>query len=278
MSEPLGPRHPDVRRLRDLLRHREAREATSRFVLEGPRLLAAALDRGTPDIECFVDAEGERRCAGVLARGRSSGMRVRTLGAGVADRIGDTVTSQGVLTTAPFRRRGSELLADLGADALVVVCVSVSDPGNAGTMVRSAEAAGAHAVVLGAGSVDAYNPKAVRASAGAVLGVPVAEGVNAVEILEALGERGVRRVGAVAVAGEPYESVDLTGPIALVLGHEVRGLGGGLPLDSLVTIPMAGTAESLNVAMAGTVLLFEAARARRAAVARGAAGEVGGAP
>lgn len=273
MSEPLGPRHPDVRRLRDLLRDRTARDATGLFVLEGPRLLSEALDRSTPGIECFVGPEGERRFGEVLERARASGVRVRTLRAGVADRVGDAVTSQGVLTAAPLRRRGNDVIDDLPGDALVVVCVSVSDPGNAGTLLRSADAAGAHGVVLGEGSVDAYNPKTVRASAGAVLGVPVAEGVNAVEILEALGERGVQRVGAVAVSGEPYDSVDLTGPLALVLGHEARGLGNGLPLDTLVTIPMSGGAESLNVAMAGTVLLFEAARSRRASrTARDGAG------
>jgi len=265
VSEPLGPRHPDVRVLRDLLRDREARDAAGRFVLEGSRLLAAALDRGTRGIECFVDPQGARRASGVLERARSSGVRLRRLGAGVADRVGDTVRSQGLLTTAPLHRRGREVIDDLPADALVVVCVSVSDPGNAGTLVRSADAAGADAIVLGAGSVDAYNPKAVRASAGAILGVPVVEGVDAVEILDALGGQGVRRVGAAAGSGDPYKSVDLSGPIALVLGHEVRGLREGLPLDALVTIPMEGSAESLNVAMAGTVLLFEAGGSRRAA-------------
>ncbi len=278
MNEPLGPRHPEVRRLRDLLRDGGARDSAHRFVLEGPRLLDAALDRGTPDLECFADEKGERRCADALARARSCGVRVRSLGEGVADRVSDTMTSQGVFTTVPLRRRGSEGLGDLPHDALAVVCVSVADPGNTGTLVRSAEAAGAHAIVFGAGSVDAYNPKAVRASAGAVLGMPVIEGVSAVEILEALGERGVRRVGAVADGGMPYDEVGLTGPTAIVLGHEVRGLGADLPVDALVTIPMAKHAESLNLAMAGTVLLFEAARARRPPRAEPATGSTGDLP
>ena len=262
--EPLGPRHPAVRGLRALLRDRSARDAAQRFVLEGPRQLDAAIDRGIDGLECFVGPEGEKRCGAVLARARSAGVPVRALGEGVTDRIGDTVTSQGLLTSAPLRRRGIEAIGALRAPALVAVCVEISDPGNAGTLIRSAEAAGAHAVVLGAGSVDAYNPKVVRASAGAVLGVPVAEGVNAVEILETLGARGVQRLGAVAASGERPEVFDLTGPTAFVLGHEVRGLEAGLPLDAAVTIPMAGPTESLNLAMAATVLLFEAARRRRA--------------
>lgn len=262
--EPLGPRHPAVRGLRALLRERPARDAAGRFVLEGPRLLEAAIDRRVDGLECFAGPEGEERCAAALVRARSAGVPVRALGAGLADRIGDTVTSQGLFTTAPMMRRGVEAIGALPGSALVAVCVEISDPGNAGTLIRSAEAAGAHAVVLGAGSVDAYNPKVVRASAGAVLGVPVAEGVSAVEILESLGARGVQRLGAVAASGEPPEVFDLTGPTAFVLGHEVRGLEGGLPLDGRVTIPMAGPTESLNLAMAGTVLLFEAARRRRA--------------
>ena len=266
--ELLGPRNPAVRALRDLLRDRSARDAAGRFVLEGPRLLDAALDREVDGLEVFADPEGETRCPSVLARARAAGVPVRGLGPGVAARIGDTVTSQGVLATAPLRRRGAELVDALPEAALVVVCVVVSDPGNAGTLLRSAEAMGADAIFLGAGSVDAYNPKTVRASAGAVFGVPVAEGVNAVEILDTLGARGVRRVGAVAASGEPPERVDLAGPTALVLGHEARGLG-EVPLDGLVTVPMAGRAESLNLAMAGTVLLHEAARARRARPAEG---------
>ncbi len=263
MSEPLGPRHPDVRRLRDLLRRRDVRADARRFVLEGPRLLEAALDRNATDLECFVDPRAEDRWSDLLGRARACGVLTRMLADGVAERIGDTRTSQGVIATAPLVRRGSEVLSDLPRDALTVVCVTVSDPGNAGTLVRSAEAAGIDAVLFGDGSVDAYNPKAVRASAGAVLGVPIGEGVEAVEILEALGERGVRRIGAVAAGGEPYDAVDLSGPSAFVLGHEARGLGGDLPLDALVTIPMAGHAESLNLAIAGSVLIFEAARARR---------------
>ncbi|MCZ7536320.1 MAG: RNA methyltransferase [Acidimicrobiia bacterium] len=268
MSELLGPRHPDVRALRDILRDRGARDEARRFALEGPRLLAAALDRDTDDLVCFFDPRAEDRWPDLLARARARGARMRGLADGVAGRVGDTVTSQGVITTAPLVRRGGEVIAELAPDSLMVVCVAVSDPGNAGTLVRSAEAAGFDAVLFGEGSVDAYNPKTVRASAGAVLGVPIAEGVNAVEILEALGERGVRRIGTVATGGDPYDSIDLRGPAAVVLGHEARGLGAGMPLDALVTIPMSGRAESLNLATAAGVLFFEAARARRTREAR----------
>ena len=154
-------------------------------------------------------------------------------------------------------------LDEISAPSLVLVAPHIADPGNAGTLIRSAAAAGAETIVLGPGSVDAYNPKTVRASAGACFAVQIVEGVPAVQALEALGNAGVRRVGALAAGGVAPEAVDLTGPTAIVLGHEVHGLAADLPLDERITIPMLG-AESLNVGMAGTLLLFEAARQRRA--------------
>lgn len=267
MSEPLGPRHAAVRELRRLLRDRAERERSGRFVLEGPLLLDAALDRGIEVDAVYAGPECDS--VEVLGRARAAGITVHHLAAGVAERVGSTVTPQAVFATAPLRRGGAEALDALPECPLVVVAALVADPGNAGTLARSAEAADADAVVFGAGSVDAYNPKVVRASAGAILGVPIVEGVSAVQILETLGERGLRRLGAVASGGAALDTVDLTGPVALVVGHEARGLAPELPLDGHVTIPMAGRAESLNVAMAATVLVFDAARQRRAQGAGG---------
>ena len=127
---------------------------------------------------------------------------------------------------------------------------------------RVAAAAGAQVIVLGKGSVDAYNPKVVRASAGACFAVRIVEGEPAMEILEALGAQGVSCLGATAAGGSAPETFDLRAPTAFVLGHETQGIDPDLPLDGAVTIPMAA-GESLNVAMAGTALLFEAARQRR---------------
>jgi TrmH family RNA methyltransferase len=179
----------------------------------------------------------------------------------VLERVGSTVTPQPVLAVA----RKPEVSADwLARDGLVIVGVELSDPGNVGTLLRSAEASGAAGIVLSRGSVDAYNPKVVRASAGAIFGVPVMEEWSAVEALDALGELGRQRLGAVAGTGTRYFDVDFRRPTAVALGNEAHGLGADLAahLDGHVTIPMAASAESLNVAMAGTVLCFESARQR----------------
>lgn len=254
---PLGASNPEVRELRRLLRSRRARDESARFVIEGPRILQAALDYDV-ELEAVYTASGDAD-GELITRCAERGVVVRVLAPGVAERLGDTVTPQGVFARAVLRRAARSALDGAG---FVLVADQISDPGNAGTIVRSAAAAGVDGISLGAGSVDAYNPKVVRASAGALFAVPVVEGTPAAQTLERLGSAGVRRIGAVARGGTPVDQVDLTGPIALVVGHEVRGLG-PLPLDELATIPMAVGAESLNVAMAATVACFEAQRQRR---------------
>jgi TrmH family RNA methyltransferase len=258
---PLGIHNARVRRARALLRDRNARDADGVFVCEGPRLVGAALDHRAELLECFVGIDASPLARAVAERVAGSGIPVHELAEGVAARVGDTVHSQGIVALAP---RPRPALADLAGADLLLVATTLGDPGNAGTLVRSAAAAGAGGVVLGSGSVDAYNPKAVRASAGACFAVRIVEGVPAVEIVEVLGAAGVRCIGATATGGLPPEALDLRAPVAFVLGHEAHGIDAAVALDTTVTIPMAA-GESLNVAMAGTALLLEAARQRRAA-------------
>ncbi len=146
---------------------------------------------------------------------------------------------------------------DLSTASFVVVLDRLADPGNAGTVLRSAEAAGVDAVVLTAGSVDRYNPKTVRASAGALFHVP-----SLVADLDEVRQAGLRLVGTSSHRGTPHTRYDWHGRIALVIGNEAHGLADDAPVDDWVTIDHRGRAESLNAAMAATVLVFEAARQR----------------
>jgi TrmH family RNA methyltransferase len=139
----------------------------------------------------------------------------------------------------------------------VVVGDRLADPGNVGTIVRSAEAAGAQLVWLTDGSADPFGPKAVRASAGSLFRVAVRTGA-----LDGF-PSSVRRFATSSHAGLVYTDADLTQPLALVLGNEAHGLGSDVEVDEWLTIPHVGSAESLNVAMAATVLAFEVARQRR---------------
>jgi TrmH family RNA methyltransferase len=203
------------------------------------------------------DAPGD-----VPALAEATGARIHTLAPGVLERVADTVTPQPVMAIVPYV---DVPLDNLRESSFLVVCVDVRDPGNAGTVLRSAEAAGADGVVCCGGSVDVYNPKTVRASAGTLFHVPVVAGGDAVEVLEQIGNWGIRRLGAAARTGTDYVALDLTPPVAFVLGNEANGLPEAVApmLDDRVQIPMAGRAESLNVGMTAAVLCFEAARQRR---------------
>lgn len=228
-------------------------------MLEGTKVISEALDAGVA-LEAVFVAPGDDSVRPLLQRALDAGVRVHALQPGLIERVADTVTPQPVMAIAPWIDVPLESVRD--AD-FVVVCVDLRDPGNAGTVLRSAEAAGASAVVFCDGSVDVFNPKTVRASAGSLFHVPVVNGGAVEDVLGSLGEWGVRRLGTAARDGESYDEIDLTVPVAIVLGNEAHGLPDGLALDGRVTIPMAGTGESLNVGMAAAVLCFEVARQRR---------------
>lgn len=242
------------------------RRAERAFVTEGAKVISVALDAGAAveAIYCAPGARGLEGCAEVIERVHAGGGRVFDLDAGVMERVADTVTPQPVLAVMAFVDVELVALAHAG---LVVVGVGIRDPGNAGTLLRSAEAAGADGVVLCDGSVDLYNPKTVRASAGSLFHIPVVAGGEAVDVLGQLGTWGIARVGTRAHGGIEYDRIDLGGRLALVLGNEARGLEDEIVacLDGIVTVPMHGRSESLNVGMAAAVLCFEVARQQRRA-------------
>ena len=245
--------NPKVQRLRRLIGRRSARHGEHRFVIEGPLLVTEAVRSGWTIEEQFVPAGGGGAIAGAG--------QVRELAPGVFERLGSTQTPQAPIAVAEMRCRGA---ADLLADASwVVVLQRIRDPGNLGTVIRSAEAAGADAVVVTPESVDPFAPKVVRASAGALFHVPVVEAT-----LGDVAAAGLRLVGTTshdpAGATVPYVDADLTGRLAIVLGNESDGVivDDAEMIDRWVTIAHRGRSESLNLAMAATLLAFEVARRR----------------
>ena len=256
----LGAHNAEVKRLRALLRDADVRAEQQACVLDGPRAISGALDRGAVIGAMYlgVDAQAEARL--VARRARERGIAVTELAAGGATRIAAVHASAGVLALVHTRRPELESI-DHGDFWLLAA--QINDPGNLGTLIRAAEAAGASGIIVGERSVDVYNPKVVRASAGAVFGIPVVE-ANAMDMSKRLGARGLLRLGAVARGGTPLDRAPLVGPVALIVGHETRGIA-DVPVDGVVSIPMIGSADSLNVAIAGSVLLFETARQRRTA-------------
>ena len=254
-----------MQRLRRLSGRRAARLEECAFVIEGPTLLREALEAGLGVTEVFV---APLVAPDLVDAAQRAGAVVHSVTADVLARSLDAASPQGVAAIAPRVDVGSDAaVAAAASGSLALVLVDVNDPGNAGTLIRTAEAAGASAVLFCGDSVDPWNPKCVRASAGALFHVPVASGGETLAVLAMLGEAGVRSAGTVVRGGTPYDNVDLTGPLALVLGSEAHGLSLAVAnaVDLHLTIPMAGRSESLNVAMAGSVLCFESLRQRRGA-------------
>jgi tRNA G18 (ribose-2'-O)-methylase SpoU len=180
----------------------------------------------------------------------------------VMGHLTSTVTPQGVVAVAGFV---DVPLSSLDERATCVpILVEVRDPGNAGTVLRSADASGADAVVFTRSSVDVYNPKTVRATAGSLFHVPVIRDVELAESVERLRGRGFAVLAASATGERAVHDVDLSGPTAFLFGNEARGLPGeALQLaDGSVRVPISGRTESLNLAAAATLVLFEAARQR----------------
>jgi RNA methyltransferase, TrmH family len=214
------------------------------FVVEGADLLEQAIAAGWEAESVYVAPGADEPAVGAP---------VHQLAPHVIERVASTDSPRPLLAVVHQRR------AELPRGAtFVLVADRLADPGNAGTIIRSAEAAGADAVVLTPASVDPYNPKVVRAAAGSLFRVPVVDAG-----LDELGAAGLRLLGSSSHTGAVYTEYDLTVPVAIVVGNESHGLPDDAPLEGWLTIPHGGAAESLNVAMAATVLAFEVARQRR---------------
>ncbi len=245
------------------------RWAEHAFVAEGAELIRCALDAGAPIESVYVAPAGaeDRATQEVCRRATAAGARVFPLAAGVLERVADTVTPQPVLAVLPMLDEppaGADVWS-ARAGSLIVVLVDVRDPGNAGTVLRAADASGSTAVIYAGDSVDPYNPKTVRSSAGSLFHVPLAVRADPTELSAELSAAGFRTLAAVVGHGEDYAALDWSVPTALFLGNESAGLDPTLRarLGGALVIPMAGRAESLNVGVAGAVICFEAFRQRR---------------
>jgi len=203
-----------------------------------------------------------------------TGVDVIEVGKGSLRKVLDLVNPQAMVALA--RQRPATLAEVVGAarerSRPVLALIGLQDPGNAGTLVRVAEAAGCAGVVLTEGSVDPWNPKVVRASAGALFRVPVVSEVDAAAMLSVAEAAGLGIVATVATEGKLPEATDLAAPSVLLVGAEAHGLPPEVEQRATIraTIPMEGAVESLNAGIAGALLAFEAARQRR-----GASGESG---
>ncbi len=242
-----------------LQRHTGRRRA-GRFLAEGPNLVEAAAHRGLVE-EVFATEAAAQRQAGLL-----NGLVWHEVTERAAKALSETVTPSGLV--AVCRLPETQLAEALsGSPTLVAVAVDLSEPGNAGTLIRLADAMGAAAVVFAGHSVDPYNGKCLRASAGSIFSVPVVVEPDTPAVLAALRAAGLQ-ILATTLAGEvSLDDADalLAAPTAWVFGPEAQGLPADLAAlaDHRITISMAGGAESLNVAAAAAICLYESAKAQR---------------
>ncbi len=209
----------------------------------------------------YFEASDNEIAVNVLEKASRIGYRIYEVASGTLERAADAVTPQAVVAVASFV---DQEISALELDSFVVVMAGVRDPGNAGTIIRTGLAAGAAAVILCDQCVDIYNPKTVRASAGALFSVPIAMVDSLAEVSEFLRANGYRMIGTSSHAKTWYWDADLTGKVAIVLGNEGSGLDEGYSglFEGSVTIPIDARAESLNVGVAASVLMFEAMRQR----------------
>jgi TrmH family RNA methyltransferase len=238
--------------------------AERRFVVEGPQAVREALDSL---LELYALDLTDPLAQLAAARG----VEVVQVDPKVLEALAETVTPQGLVGVAPLL---SAVLPD--RPQLVAVLHEVNDPGNAGTVIRTADAAGADGVVLTAGSVDPHNGKCVRASAGSLWHLPVVTDADALDTIAALQAQGVRVLATTGAGEADLDELDgLAAPTAWVLGTEAHGLPAEVleAADVRVRIPIHGRAESLNLATAAAVCLYSSARAQRRASSRESAAE-----
>jgi TrmH family RNA methyltransferase len=265
-GEVTSLRSPRVKAARQLAR-RSARQRARLFLAEGPQAVREAL--GWPEgglvTELFVTAAAQSRYRDLVDQAAGSGVAVHAVSGEVMAELAQTITPQGLLAVCRFVDVPLERLTQ--GSRLVVLLANVRDPGNAGTVLRTADAAGADGVIFSDASVDPYNSKCVRASAGSLFHLPLVVGPPLHQATTALRSAGLQILAADGSARRELDQLEADGglgrPTAWLFGNEAWGLPADLLAlaDEAVAVPIYGRAESLNLAAAAAVCLYASARA-----------------
>lgn len=253
-----------VKSVRSLSR-RSVRERTGRFVVDGPQGVREAIRYAGERVDdLYVTSAGAERHDDLVAAARDAGIRVHETDDAVLAAMSDTESPQGLLAVVAGT---SSTLDDVlaGEPRLLVLLSNVRDPGNAGTVIRGADAFGADAVLVTDGSVDVLAPKVVRSTVGSIFHLPVVTGLDAEATLAALATHGIRTYAADGVGQTLLPDVDVAAPHAWVMGNEAWGLPEEIRAvcTDVVRVPIHERVESLNLAMAATICLATSAGATR---------------
>ncbi|GII34072.1 TrmH family RNA methyltransferase [Planotetraspora mira] len=263
MAELTNIRSPRVKAARRLTK-RAFRDRDRAFLAEGPQAVREALTIKDVTVELFATADAEARHPDIIAAATAAGVPVHRASGEVMADLTQTITPQGILAVCRFVHVPLGEAVPAGA-RLVALLAHVRDPGNAGTVLRTADAAGADAVVFTDASVDPYNGKCVRASAGSLFHLPVATGAPVAQAVQQAKDAGLRVLAADGAGTRTLDEVDLARPTAWLFGNEAWGLPPELLAlaDEVVRVPIYGRAESLNLATAAAVCLYSSARVQR---------------
>lgn len=262
-----NPRSPRVRAVAKLEK-RAARLETGQFLLEGPQAVAEALTfRPELVVELFATPTALERYADIAQAADEAEIEIEFVTEQVLEAMADTVTPQGFIAVC---RQFPVSVKDIfnNQPKLIAILEEVRDPGNAGTIIRAADAAGADAVILTGRSVDLYNPKVVRSSTGSIFHLPVAVGATLSDVRDRARAAGLQ-VLAADIKGDDLLTARnngvLAAPTAWLFGNEARGLTDDelLLTDKSISVPIYGHAESMNLATAASVCLYESAFAHR---------------
>lgn len=251
-----------VKRVAALGKKASYRRETGLFVVEGPKMAA---ELGRDEVESVYMTES------FLKSRKEAGERFRSLGCAetVTDEVmkamADTKTPQGILAVARQRQYEMKDILKSRGKLHLIILETLQDPGNLGTIMRTAEAAGVSGILMDRGSADVYSPKVIRSTMGAIFRMPFVYVQDLEDALKEIKQAKVRLYAAHLEGARDYDKEDYTGHTGFLIGNEAKGLSPGITsmADVRVKIPMAGKTESLNAAVAASVFMFEAARQRR---------------
>lgn len=238
------------------------RDAKGLYFVEGIRFVNDAIDNGQEILKIIISDKLDSLNGGkeLLDRVSASCSDCYTVPEKLFKEISDTQSPQGIL--AVLKKRESDIDRVIETSGTMVLLDSLQDPGNVGTIIRTADAAGISAVLLSKGCVDLYSPKVLRSTMGSVFHMPIFEGVSIKEIIISLKKSGYKIIASHLGGKNNYYQEELTGKIAIIIGNEANGINDETAslADRLVKIPMPGKAESLNASVAAAIMIYEIVR------------------
>jgi len=259
-----SPDNPKIKYF-SLLKTKKKRTSSGKFLIEGIHLVSEALRVGQLENVIYCSHLTEKFDGkALLGKVISSNVPHEEVNIKIMKQLSQVESPQGIIAIAKPRRTDLGSLFEIENPSIVIAC-GIQDPGNLGTIIRTADAAGCSGLVISSGTADPYNEKAIRASSGSIFHLNIVKVDDIIDLITSLKRRGIKVISAVVGADKKYYEIDYKRPFALVIGNEGQGLPEAVEKlsDFSVSIPIMGGAESLNAAVSSAVILYEALKQRQ---------------